>query len=331
MLSFPRTLTVTLAVLALLSSAVFAKPRGAVYDDPANVDADYAVQGEYSGEIKAEEGKAKLGVQIIAMGGGKFTAVAYPGGLPGDGWDKEAGKIQAQGENKDGTVVFECDKGGAIYRDGLLTVIDKDANSLGELEKVQRKSPTLGAKPPEGAVVLFDGSSLDHWKPGTKKTEDGLLMQGAHSEDTFQSHTLHLEFRLPYQPESRGQGRGNSGLYVQGRYEVQMLDSFGLEGKDNECGGIYKVSPPAVNMCFPPLTWQTYDIDLTAPKFDGDKKVANARITVRHNGVVIHDDIELPRPTPGGRGGPEKNPGPIYLQNHGNPVRYRNIWVVPKK
>jgi hypothetical protein len=155
-------------------------------------------------------------------------------------------------------------------------------------------------------------------------------MQGATSKDAFKSHQLHLEFCLPYMPEARGQGRGNSGLYVAGRYEIQLLDSFGLEGKDNECGGIYKISRPAVNMCLPPLSWQTYDLEFTAPTFDDSgKKVANGRITVRHNGVVIHDNIELPHPTPGGKGGAESDPGPIFLQDHGNPVRYRNIWVVP--
>ena len=130
-------------------------------------------------------------------------------------------------------------------------------------------------------------------------------------------------------PLARGQARGNSGLYVNGCYEVQMLDSFGLEGKDNECGGIYKVGAPAVNMCFPPLAWQTFDVDFTAAKYQDGKKVKNARITVRHNGVVIHDDRELPAATPGGCG-KESEPGPIFLQNHGNPVRYRNIWAVKK-
>jgi hypothetical protein len=162
-------------------------------------------------------------------------------------------------------------------------------------------------------------------------TEDGLLMQGATSHQKLMDHQLHLEFCLPYMPEARGQGRGNSGLYVCGRYEIQMLDSFGLDGKSNECGGLYKASEPLVNMCLPPLSWQTYDVDFTAPKFDADgRKVANARITVKHNGVVIHDNVELPGPTPGGKGGAESEPGPVFLQDHGNPVRYRNIWAVPK-
>ena len=130
-------------------------------------------------------------------------------------------------------------------------------------------------------------------------------------------------------PQSSGQGRGNSGVYVQSRYEVQVLDSFGLERKDNECGGIYQVSNPKVNMCFPPLAWQTYDIDFTAAKWDGDKKVAPAKITVVHNGVPIHKDLELPKHTPGRhKEGPE--PDALFLQDHSNPVVFRNVWVMKK-
>jgi hypothetical protein len=110
-----------------------------------------------------------------------------------------------------------------------------------------------------------------------------------------------------------------------------MLDSFGLAGKHNECGGIYSVKDPDVNMCFPPLSWQTYDIDYTAAKFDDEGKlVANPRMTVRHNGVVVHEDVELPgeRSTTAAPAKPGPAPGPVYLQNHGCPLRYRNIWVV---
>jgi hypothetical protein len=136
---------------------------------------------------------------------------------------------------------------------------------------------------------------------------------------------------LSYMPEARGQGRSNSGVYQQGRYEVQVLDSFGLEGADNECGGIYKAKAPRINMCLPPLQWQTYDIDFTAAKFDGDKKTAPARMTVKHNGVTIHDNVEVPAGTPGGTQGEGPGPGPLFVQNHGNPVFFQNIWVVPKK
>ena len=119
-------------------------------------------------------------------------------------------------------------------------------------------------------------------------------------------------------------------MYIHSRYEVQILDSFGLEGKDNECGGIYSVARPKVNMCYPPLSWQTYDIDFVSARFDeSGNKTSNARVTVKHNGVVIHDDLELPKHTPGrNKEGPE--PAPLFLQNHSNPVVFRNIWVVEK-
>ena len=106
---------------------------------------------------------------------------------------------------------------------------------------------------------------------------------------------MHLEFRSPYMPHARGQGRGNSGVYIQQRYEVQILDSFGLAGLDNECGGLYKQTRPDVNMCLPPLAWQTYDIWFTPPTFaeDGKTKLANARISVLHNNFPIHWSREI--------------------------------------
>jgi hypothetical protein len=319
--------TLTLAMIALSSAALAQKPA---YTDPEKTDADFAYQGEYVGSIKTDDGEQKLGAQIVALGGGKFRAVAYHGGLPGDGWNGDE-RREAEGELKDGTAVFEGDEATGRIKDGVAAITTRDGRDLGRLDKVHRSSPTLGAKPPEGAVVLFDGKSADAFQGG-KMTEDGLLMAGCTSKQRFGDCRVHVEFRLPYQPHDRDQARGNSGIYLAGRYEVQMLDSFGSEGKHNECGGIYSVRDPDLNMCLPPLAWQTYDIDYTAAKYDGDKLVANPRITVKHNGVVIHNDIELPgnRNTTAAPLGPGPEPGPVYLQDHGNPVRYRNIWVVEK-
>jgi hypothetical protein len=148
----------------------------------------------------------------------------------------------------------------------------------------------------------------------------------------FNNYDMHLEFMLPFRPDARGQGRGNSGFYQVDHYEVQILDSFGLEGVDNECGGIYKKANPKVNMCFPPLTWQTYDVEFTNAVRDEDgKKIKNAVITVRHNGELIYENQEVSGPTGGHRGEPEGTPGPIKLQGHGNPLQYRNVWILEKE
>ena len=162
-----------------------------------------------------------------------------------------------------------------------------------------------------------------------KAMEVGRKAGNTVSKRTFRDHKIHLEFRTPFMPKARGQGRGNSGVYVQGRYEVQVLDSYGLEGRNNECGGIYKVAAPRVNMCAPPLQWQTYDITFRAPRFAPDgAKIEPPRITVLHNGVLIHDGLKVP--TPGGADARSAlaKAGPLLLQDHGNPVRYRNVWVL---
>lgn len=297
-----RSICAALLAIVAVASPILAKgPAYATPEEAKTNEPGFVVQGEYVAD--------GVGVQVIDRSEGKFVAVKYTGGLPGAGWN-----------GKDKTTL----EGDQAAIDGVIK----------GLKKIERQSPTLGAKAPEGAVVLFDGteSSLkSHWKDGARMTDDGLLTEGVTSTDTFGNFHMHFEFRLPYMAHDQGQARGNSGCYLQGRYEVQLLDSFGLEGLDNECGGIYKAARPNVNMCLPPLTWQTYDIDFTAPKFDADgKKVENARATVRHNGVVIHDNLELPAGTPGGVGGEAPEPGPLFLQNHGDPVRYRNIWVVRK-
>lgn len=334
---FSRPLS-KMAVYGLLTMAVLTTSVASFADDSqdpnkaylnaADAGAEYAVQGEYSGVIKTGEGEIKVGVQVIAEGSGKLAWVAYMGGLPGDGWDGDT-PPRGIGEMQGDMGVLKGDNGQAEIRNGRLAIITSENVRLGELARTTRVSPTMGSQPPPGAVVLFDGSTADKFENG-KIDENKLLIQGVTSKDKFQSFELHLEFMLSFMPNARGQGRSNSGCYMQGRYETQILDSFGLTGEQNECGGVYSIAKPKLNMCFPPLSWQTYDVEFHAAKFDAaGKKTADAWMTVKHNGVVIHQQLQLTHATTASplQEGPE--PGPVYLQDHGNPVRFRNIWVKP--
>ena len=327
---------------ALLAAALVAPPGAAwarskgkakTWTEPEKAraeDPDFSVQGEYT--------NGRDGLQVVALGGGKFYVARLAGGLPGDGWD-----------------------GRTVRPARLDTSGVKRLVAGGRFRRVERKSATLDAKPPRGAKVLFDSArareSLSNWQNG-KVTPDGLLMEGTKTSAQFGSFKLHMEFRLPYKPTRApsAQDRGNSGVYTFNRYETQLLDSFGLHfdhiDRDDKrsgkwknvfqehlgfkpqsdrtqwCGCFYKFKTPKVNMCYPPLAWQTYDITFTAPKFQGDRKVANARMTILHNGYKIHDDVELPKGTGAGGGRKEVPKERIYFQGHGNPVRFRNIWIV---
>ncbi len=344
--------SICLAVVISLSLVAQAMAGPEAFLTVEEAGPDYQMQGEYVGTL---QGLGQYGAQLIAFGDGNFVGVAFPGGLPGAGWDgseklvfeaiqaadgvAEVAISQLTSPEKAGPLgkrlfrkANKVRKGGlATIKDGKITVEDEYGKVLGTLDRIERKSPTLGANPPEGATVLFDGTSTDKLEKG-EMTEDGLLKQGAVTKDKFGDHTLHLEFRTPFMPTGLYQGRGNSGCYVQGRYELQILDSFGRNKRNNDAGGIYKIAVPKWNMCLPPLQWQTYDIDFTAPKFDENgKKIENARLTARLNGVIIHDDLELPNHTPGGIVKGEGPEGPLFLQDHGDPVRFRNVWVLPKK
>ena len=289
---------------------------------------EFAVQGEYTGTIKVGANEAKLGVQVVSEGNNKLAWAAFIGGLPGDGWDGNP-PMRGAGEVNGKTAVLKGETGQGEIKDGRLVIINADKVRLGEISKTTRVSTTNGRKPPEGAVVLFDGTTADHFEGG-KLSEDKLLLPGVTTKEKFGSFELHVEFMLSYMPNGRGQGRSNSGCYMQGRYEVQMLDSFGLTGEDNECGGIYEIRKPDVNMCFPPLSWQTYDVEYHAAKFDAaGKKTDDAWMTVKHNGVAIQQKVKLPRGTRAAPVAEGPEDGPIYLQDHGDPVRFRNIWITP--
>ena len=297
--------------------------------DPSKAGPDFQLQGEYLGDITIDSKSKRIGAQVVSKGDGKFVIKVMHGGLPGfEGYNASEKPIMLAALTEKGkTTVQGKEYSGFIEKENL--ILTTKNNKTLTLKKIERISPTLGKKAPAGAIVLFDGKNAAEWNNG-KLVENELLNNGVTSKKKFKDFHLHLEFRLPYMPKSSGQGRGNSGLYLQDRYEVQILDSFGLDGKNNECGGIYTQYAPVENACFPPLAWQTYDIDFKAARFDENgKKISDAEATVFHNGIKIHENIKLKGPTGGGK--PEtKEPGSFQLQNHGNPVYFRNIWVIEK-
>ena len=325
-----RIFALSAILLAVNSGLAQSQDKKLAITDVAKAGVDYSLQGEYTGDMVVNNRYWKtVGLQVIAQGNGKFDAVLYLGGLPGAGWDNQT-RHRLSGQQKKGVLDLVSAGYTARIVDGVAIMRDPESNDrLGKLKRVERSSSTLGLEAPCDARVIFDGSNVDQLKNGSM-TADGLLESGTEFDTGSHDFTLHIEFKTPFMPHARGQGRANSGVYIHSRYEVQILDSFGLEGEHNEAGGLYKQRRPDVNMAFPPLTWQTYDIDFKAARFDCEgNKTCNARITVCHNGVVIHNDVELT-----GKTGAGKAEGPTILptklQDHGNPVVFRNIWIIDR-
>lgn len=223
----------------------------------------------------------------------------------------------------------------------LLAVVIGAANVT--LQSAERPFSLRASSPrvDEHAVILFDGSTWGGesgaWikRDGSESAwlvqddESVLVRDGdAVTRESFSDFQLHIEFLCPSMPEHAGQAKGNSGVYLHGRYEIQVLDSFGEQAADNGCGGIYGIAKPLVNASRPAEEWQTYDIIFRAPRFDeADALIEKPRVTVIHNGIVIHNNLELPSVTGGAIGSDMPAAGPIMLQDHGDAVRYRNIWL----
>ncbi len=349
---YTRILPLLLVSVACISTCtpVVGGAELPVFTDPVQAGPDFLVQGEYVGKVG---GELPVGIQVIAVGKHQFLGVLYPGGLPGAGWE-ERRVFHFQGETRDGATPFHGVHGERLMYtnhdfQGLISdnVITGQASMFRNrfqdvtllLSKVHRKSPTLHAKPPKGALVLFDGSSVKEWEAG-RLVDGDLLGEGTISKRRFGSLQIHLEFRCPFAPLRRGMHRGNSGLYVKQEWEVQIIDSFGWHhenrkferlSKFGRCAGIHEMAGPRINMSFPPLAWQTYDIDFAMAVFDGQgNKTAPAMMSVRHNGVLVHDQFVLPAVSPGVdlSKSKERDTGPLHLQDHGNPVRFRNIWIM---
>lgn len=194
------------------------------------------------------------------------------------------------------------------------------------------------------AVVLFDGKSLDNWTkmdgmPAKWLVDDGAMQVVPGTGDIctkqlFHDHCLHLEFKLSDMPQDAGQAKSNSGVFLQGRYEIQVLDSSGWDVPGlGDCGAIYDQYAPLTNACMAALKWQTYDVIFRAPRCEGRVVKERARVTVLHNGTVIHNNVELSGVTGAPSDTDVQRPGHLRLQDHGNIVWYRNIWVtnLPKE
>lgn len=300
------------------------------------------VQGLYEGVLTQDGNAEKIEARLVACGKGTYKLfIRQPLEVK-----QQRIKAELDGKAEGDSISFSgktpAGAWAAVYRQGVLsgagTLEGSSSQGKFELRRVVRNSPTLGAKPPEGAIILLDGKNFDamtkgrlrdgseqQWKVGA---DGGVLIPkgGMRTKAQFAgSFKLHVEFKCPLRPEARDQGRGNSGVYLPNGDEIQVLDSFGMTTyKGGGCGGLYAYKDPDAFDQFslasaPPLQWQTFDIEYHVQQKDG-KPIGKPRVTVWHNGIKIHDNVELNHPA---------RVGGIFFQDHGNPVEYRNIWLLP--
>jgi hypothetical protein len=288
------------------------------------------VQGEYSGTMLVDGRWQTYGMQVVARGSGKFSAKLFSGGLPSEK-NLRPYPTELEGQVQDnhlrlksvGGLEFEF-LAAPVYQ---FVQYDSQRKIMAQLLRIQRYSTTLGLDPPAGAVVLFRDGQIGELA-NASLSPAGNLAIGATTNFPVEDFHLHVEFRLPFQADKSNQDRGNSGIYIQRRYELQILDSFGEPPLENNAGSIYRRIAPLGNMSLPPLAWQTYDIWFTAARWTPDgKKISNARVTLKHNGIVVHDNTEIPGKTGAGWAeGPE--PQAILFQDHRDPVEFRNVWLL---
>lgn len=304
--------------------------------------------GEYEGTYRADDSQTtKATAKVIAEGPGYYRVVLQAEPLASG---EPAAQFEIYGVQQ-GTRVNLFGRANAAnwhgrIADGKLTG-DPGYYGMGiELKMTTRKSSTEGLQPPSEAVVLLPfapGKAPDAsaWKGGSWKPQDDGSLQcnpgkgSIYTKQNFGDMKLHLEFWLPLMAEAFGQGRANSGVIINNLYEVQVLDSFGLVPSAGDCAAIYSQARPRVNASLPPEHWQTYDITFHAPRMKADGTVKEkARVTVELNGVKVQDNVAIEGATAGHEPGkPPANvaTGPLQLQDHGNRVRYRNVWLVELK
>ncbi len=302
-----------------------------------------AFMGEYVGTFTPAGGRGVKAEAKVVPGKAGAYKVLLLAELPGEGEKKPTPvRIELWGKAKGGRLPFAGKVGRAhwagVIADGKLTAEGKgEGGGKFDLAFTVRKSPTEGLKPTEGAVVLLPIAAgpppLDAWRNRKWQALPGGVVEVRGGSNTtvrgFGDMKLHLEFMIPYEPGRRGQGRGNSGVYIQCRYEVQILDSFADRPRINGCASLYRLAAPKVNASLPPLRWQTYDITFRQPLADKQGKLLKTgKITVLHNGIKVLDDVQFKTPTGSARGTGLADRAPLKLQDHGHPVRFRNIWLV---
>lgn len=317
-----------LAALSMASAAAAADLFR--YEDPA----EYPLMGDWAGRwIDPPGGHERshpgMGAQLLPVNGGSHYRVLI---LP-ELYNRAEPYLD---------VVVPATHREVVVREGGFDVVFSGTAVRGkgrlrtrevefELVKQEFAPPTIGLKPPEGAKVLFDGASFDAWRHSGNRNpvmwaRVGDAMQivrdkakggSIETVEAFGSLQFHMEFRYPVESDKSGQGRGNSGLYFLPIGEVQILNSYTTPGYWNEAGSIYKRVPAKVNAAGPPLAWQTYDVELDLPGEGG----GTAILTVRLNGRLIHNKLDLPCPNP---------KVSILLQDHTNPIQFRNIWLVER-
>lgn len=326
---------------ALIPFGCFAEEIDLSKFDPAKVD---PLMGQYEGTYEIWGwGPTHAEAKVVPESNEDYRVMIAVEPAEGDLWGIRG---ELYGKKKDGKITLFGTSGGvdwegSIENGTLRASFPGNYGGTFELKQVSKDSPNVGMAPPERAMILlpFKGGTppdLSEWENQSWiPLEDGSMLVGKGpqiSNREFGDHQLHLEFAPPYEPDRRGQGRGNSGMYLHGRYECQVLESFGLIQRGGDLGSFYQMAVPRINAALPPLYWQTYDVTFRAPRFneDGSSK-EHAVVTVVLNGVTIYDEKVLESPTAGGLSEKEAEKGPLLLQDHGNQVRYRNIWVVERE